>query len=166
MTDYLRVNDTLLSWNSCRFIIAVQPYRGIKSLDFSDSLDAPYVYGSRRDGKPIGTTSGKYTPGDIKLVTLRDTADDITTMLTALALTKGGLSYGDARFPITVQADEIIPSGVGVPVQTAMLETCRVIGVHDAHDEGSGELVTEFTLRALSITRNGKSLWSLARSVP
>jgi hypothetical protein len=167
MTDVLRVNDTIYSWNSCRFSIADMPYIGILSLDFADALDAPYVWGAKRSGRPLGTVSGKYTPQDVKLVTLRDTADDITTMLTALAVTTAlSSSYGKARFPVLLQVSEELPSGVGLPALTVLLDTCRIVGVHETQDEGTEKLVTEFTIKPLSISRNGKTLWALEDDLP
>lgn len=161
MTDLFRVNDTILSWNSCVFTIAEAPYNGLKSLDFADGIEAPLVHAGRRDGRPLGTPSGKYSVGDVKLVVLRDTAMALRVALTILGLG----SYGRARFPILCQASEPIPSGVGPPVHDVLIETCRIIGDHDAQDEGTGELVTEFTIRALQLTRNGMRLWDVTKSV-
>jgi hypothetical protein len=168
MADFVRVNDSIYSWNSCRFILGLTPYIGVKSLDFADSIDAPLVYAARRDGVPLGTPSGKYAVGDVKLVMLRDSADAWTSELALLAPAFGGLpgDVGVTRFPIVVQVSEVVPSLVGLPIQTSVLETCRIIGQHEAQDEGTGELVTEFTIRALQLTRNGKRLWSAARTLP
>lgn len=156
MTDIFRVNDTIFSDNSCTLLIDLDPYNGFKALDFEDSIEAPVQYGTRRDGRPLGTPSGKYVPGMAKLTLLRDSADRFTSYLSV----KGALSIGDARFNLTLQVFEPIPSGVGSPLLITMLETCRVLKIKETAGEA---LTTEFDIQPLQLTRNNKRLWSVVR---
>jgi hypothetical protein len=158
MTDIIRINNTIFSWNSCSFRILGIPFNGILGFDYEQKRERKVVYGMRRDGKPLGKTSGKYSVPSCSLKVLRDTADKITTLLTPLGLG----SYGDAEFPITCQYIEPI---IALPI-TVICTGCTIDGEKDSNAEGVEELVTEFEIGCLNITKNGKSLASIVRSIP
>lgn len=158
MPDVIRVNSTIFSWTSCRFLIDGQPWTGIVALDYEQKREKKVVYAAQQDGTPLGKTSGKYSVPSCSMKMLRDSADALTDYLTLTGLG----SYGDAEFTILVQAIEPV---IGAVPMTAILATCTIDGKKDGHEEGVDELLTEFEIGALSVTENGKQLWSLQRSL-
>lgn len=157
MTDIIRVNDTIYSWNSCSFKLEGVPYVGVLGFDYEQTRERKVVYAARRDGTPLGKTSGKYAVPSMTIKVLKDTWDLMSTQLTALGLG----SYGDADFVWIAQMVEL----GSLPV-TVVCSGCSITGVKAAHEEGVDELVVELTVTCLSIVENGKALFSLARSLP
>jgi hypothetical protein len=157
MTDIVRINNTILSWNSCSFKFDGIPYNGITGFDYDQKRERKVVHAAKRDGRPLGKTSGKYTVPTCTLTMLRDSADKLTTYLTA----KGLGSYGDAEFTLIAQYVE-----PGQPPITVIATACTIDGEKDTNQEGVDELVTEFTIGTLEIIKNGKRLASVLRSVP
>lgn len=162
MTDILRVNGIQVSWHETSFRINGLPYYGILALDYEQKRERKIVYGSKRNGLPLGRTAGKVSfTASMKM--LRASADQLTTMLTPL----GAGSYGDANFIISVQY--IIPVLPGNPPQppiTVILTDCTIDDKKDSNAEGVDEAVSEIELGVLGITENGKSIASLVRSIP
>ena len=159
MTDIIRVNNTILSWASCSVKFDGIPYNGITGIDYEEKRERAVVYGMRRDGTPLGKTSGKYSVPTCTISMLRDSADKLTTYLTA----KGLGSYGDAEFVTIVQYIEPVPGATPI---TVILSGCTVDGVKDANQEGADALTTELTIGVLSLTKNAKRLWSVIRGLP
>jgi hypothetical protein len=159
MTDIIRVNNTIVSATSCSWKFDGQPYEGITALNFSDKRERKTVHASRRDGRALGKTSGKYTVGDFSFTMLVDSFDRLTTYLTL----KGLGSYGDAEWTFIGQYIEPAPGSIPI---TAVIDGCTVDEVSDPYSEGIDEKVVDVTCSALSITRNGKRLWSVIRGVP
>ncbi len=157
MTDLLRINNTILSWNSCSFKFDSIPYNGILGFDFDEKRERKVVHAAKRDGRPLGKTSGKYSVPTCSLRMLRDSWDKLSTQLTL----KGLGSYGDAEFVVVCQYIEPFQTPI-----TVICAGCTVDGVKEANQEGVDELVTEIEIGCLSIIKNGKSLASLIRAVP
>jgi hypothetical protein len=157
MTDIIRVNNTIVSWNSFSFKIDGIPYTGITAFDYDQKRTRKVVYGAKRDGTPLGKTSGKYEVQPITLTMLRDSFDKLTTYLT----TKGLGSYGDAEFTFIAQYIEPLQ-----PPITVIGAGCTIDGDKDSNAEGTDELVTEVTIGCLRLLKNGKSLASITRAVP
>lgn len=157
MTDLLRINNTIFSWNSCSFRFDGVPYNGILGLDYEQKRERKVVHAARRDGRPLGKTSGKYTVPTFTLNMLRDSADKLTTQMTV----KGLGSYGDAEFVFVAQYIEPLQ----IPI-TVLCTGCTIDGEKDGNQEGVDELTTEFTIGCLSILKNGKSLASVVRGIP
>lgn len=158
MTDLTlrRVNDTILSWNSGLVKIDSDPFEGILEIDYEQTRERKVVYGLRRDGTPLGKTSGKYSVKNVMLKMLRDSADALTDYLTAQGLG----SYGDAEFSIQVEYAE--PGSIPIIV---VIDGCTIDGEKDGNTEGTDESTTEFTIGALTLTKNGKRLWSVQREL-
>lgn len=157
MTDILRVNNTIISWNSFSWKLDGIPYNGILGFDYEQKRERKVVYAAKRDGRPLGKTSGKYSVPTCTLTVLRDTWDKISTQLTL----KGLGSFGDAEFAFISQFIE--------PLQTPMTVIgtgCTIDGVKHTNQEGIDELVTEVTIGCLNLLENGKSLASLVRAIP
>lgn len=159
MTDVIRVNNTIYSWNSTAFKLDAIPYNGVLGLDYEQKRERKVVHAMKRDGRPLGKTAGKYTVPTCSLRVLRDTWDKISTYLTA----KGLGSYGDAEFVIIFQCIEPVP---GATPLTVIMTGCTIDGVKSVNQEGVDELVTELEIGCLSIVENGKQLASLVRAVP
>lgn len=160
MPDIIRINGTPVSWNSCSLLIDLVPYTGITAFDYGEKRDRKQVYGMRKDGTPMGKTSGKYSVTAPKITFLRSTFNSqFLPQMTALGLA----SYGDAEFPVQLSVSE--PDIVGIIPVTVTLGRCTVGEVSESHAEGIDELVTEVTLDAISLTRNGMRLWSVVRGL-
>lgn len=157
MTDIVRVNNTILSWNSFSWKADGIPYNGILGFDFEHKRERKVVHAAKRDGRPLGKTSGKYTVPTCTLTMLRDSADKFTSYLTL----KGLGSYGDAEFNFICQFIEPLQ-----PPITVIGRGCTIDGEKDTNQEGIDELVTEFTIGCLELIKNGKSLASVVRAVP
>jgi hypothetical protein len=166
VTDIIRIQDKIYSWQSCSFLLEMIPYNGIKAFEVSDEArEREPVHVMKKDGRPVGKPSGKYKPPKIKLTMLRDSAREVMMQLTALALTQGGGSYGSAEFSMQLQVAEPIPTGVGLPVDTTVAVGCTVDGVSETQDESTGELLTEFTIGTLGVSRNGMTLYDPTRAL-
>ncbi len=159
MSDIIRINDTIYSWNSCAFAVDLDPYVGILALNYEQKRERKVVYGAKRDGRPLGKTAGKYSVPDFSITMLRDSYDKLTTVLTA----KGLGSYGDAEFTFFAQYVEPV---LGATPIIIVAENCTIDGEKDVNAEGIDELVTEVQIGSLSLTRNGKRLWSVVRGIP
>ena len=159
MPDFVRINDTPYSWTSVSCKIGFIPFVGIQSVDFEQKRERKLVYVMRKDGAPVGMTSGKYTPPIISLKMLVESYEELTTALTAIGLG----SYGDAKFPFFLQYSE--PTLGAVPI-TIVGSGCAIIGEKDAPAEGNDELTVDVQIQTTTFLRNGKRMVSLVRSLP
>ena len=157
MTDILRVNNTIISWNSFSFKIDGIPWNGILAFDYEQKRERKVVYAAKRDGTPLGKTSGKYSVPSCSLTMLRDSFDKLTTILTL----KGLGSYGDAEFSFVAQYVEPLQAPI-----TVIGTGCTIDGDKDSNAEGTDELTTEVEIGCLRLLKNGKSLASLVRAIP
>jgi hypothetical protein len=160
----LRVNLGIYSWTSCVFKIDNQPTGpdgtswGLQSLDVSEKRERKKVRANRQDGRPIGRTSGRYEVDSVTMKFLKTGFEALTTYLAAQA--QG--SYGDVSFGLMIQIAEPIP---GAKPLLISLKDCTIDGVKDGHEEGIDELLDEVEVGCLSLTRNGKSLYSVIRGL-
>lgn len=155
--DILRVNRKRLSWNSLSLTYDGIPFgSGVLSIDYSQVRERKVVYGSRKSGKNVGTTSGKYsTSGSIKM--LRETGDIFKKFMTA----KGLGSIGDASVTIILQAVEI----PGSPL-TVVLSDVEIKEMKFSSAEGVDELVDEFVFNeGFDVLENGMTLASRVREI-
>lgn len=166
MAGQLRVNSALYSWTSCIFKVDNLPTApdgtpwDIVSLDFEEKRERKVVYSNRQDGRPRGKTSGKYS---VPSVTMKMLTAQHMKLLQYLALSTGTPSYGDAEFGILVQVAEPV---IGAQPITYSLKQVTIDDIKDGHEEGIDELVTEFELGVLNMSRNGLTLWSAIRGLP
>lgn len=156
--DLIRINNTIYSWQSCTFRIDGQSITGISDFSYEQKRERKVVHAAKKNGKPLGKTAGKYSVPSVSMKVLRDTAEFITNYLTI----KGLGSYGDAEFVLTAQYIEPVIGALPIIV---VIDGCTIDGEKDANSEGTDELVTEFEIGALGITKNGKSLASLIRGL-
>lgn len=160
MPDVVRIGHTIYSWTSTLHRFSGLPWEGIKSVDYSQKRERKVVHAARRDGRPLGKTSGKYT-AELKIKMLKDSANALKQDLSALGLG----SYGDAEFSYSLQVFEPQLLGTQLPI-VVLFETCTIDEEHDAYEEGVEELLTEFTIGTLQITENLMRLWSVVRGIP
>ena len=154
-----RLNDTRYSWNSVSNTYDGIPVgEGMLALDYTQTRERKVVYASRKSGKNVGVTSGKYsTAGSFKM--LRETAFQFETYLTV----KGLGSIGDASFTLITQASELEPGAVPLVVT---LSGCYIKEIKHSLAEGIDELVTEYTLNeGFDVTQNGMVLFSRIRDL-
>lgn len=163
MTDIVqtRLNGSPYSAASCSWNIALAPYVGITALNYEDKRERKLVYASRKAGTPLGMTAGKYSVGAVSITMLRSSFDILSTGLTILGLG----SFGDAVFPIVATYSEPAAQLQGVAPIVVMIDGCRITGVKESFAEGFDELLTDVEIMAMSITRNGKRLWSLVNGL-
>ena len=159
MDDIVRWNNLVISAKSCAFAINGVPIVGITALDYEDQLDAELVHGANKDGSPIGYTSGEYSISSFNIQFLKDVwMTRVQPLLAALSAAAGGPgSYGTATWPFTGQYQE------GPLVGTDLITGARVVKVKDSYSQGAGKLVTDCSLMALTIRRNGLTLFNPLR---
>lgn len=144
-----RINGTPYSWMSCAHFFNGLPYKGITASTFKETREVKLVHAAQQDGTPLGMTSGMYKVENVSFTLLRESAHMLMTDLTIL----GAGSYGDARFTYILQLFE---PGLQIPPAvptTTLITGCQITGVEEKQELGVDELVTEFTVQALSLTR-------------
>lgn len=164
MDDFFRLNNRILSAKSVLVTVSAVPYTGILAMDYGDNLESEDVHGMNRDGTPLGDTSGKYSVERFTMTFLKDVFQlKFQTQLVALSLAAGAFipTIGAARFPIMVQYSEF-----GQPPCIDVIGGARVLSTKDDVQEGTGKAVTVVGLKALSLSRNGITLYDRSRSIP
>jgi hypothetical protein len=159
MTDILqtRLNGTPFSNTSCSWLIAGAPYIGITAINYEEKRERALIHGQRKDGTPLGITSGKYSVGAVTMTMLTSTFQRLAEQLTILGLG----SYGDAIFPIIATYSETRASLAGEPPVIVDIQGCRITGIKNPHAEGFEGLMTEVEMMAMTLSRNGLRLWSV-----
>lgn len=162
MPGQLRLNNAIYSWEDCIFKFDNQQVTpggnpwNVVAVDFGDKRERKVVYSNRRSGRPRGRTRGKYS---VEPPTLKMLYAQGVELMNYLQQQGGGNSYGDTQFTMTVQVSTPLVAG-SVPI-TTILADCTIDGVKDdGVEEGIDELLYEFTLGSLSVTRNGLKLWA------
>lgn len=120
------------------------------------------MHGANRDGAPLGYTAGKYLPDDTVITMLADVFRlKFLPQISALSAAMGSPgSLAGARFPISCSYVE-----KPLPPSTDLLSGCRVVGAKDTYAEGAGVKLTEVTIKLLTISRNGITLFDRARGI-
>lgn len=160
MPDLVRVNNTVFSWTSSRFLVDGSPMEGFVACDYEQKRERKIVHAARQQGTPLGWTSGKYSVPTCKIRILKENSQAFKQQLLLNPTALG--SYGDAEFTMLIQAIE--PTIGSLPI-TVAAAPCAVIGEREAREEGIDELVDEYDLAVLEMSTNGLVLWSLQRLV-
>lgn len=142
------INGNRYDYTSIEIMVEGIPYRGIKSIDYEDSLDSAKQYGT--SARPLGRTRGKYDASGSLEIFLED-AVVLRTILAAVG--NGGM--GAANFTIVVAYAEI-----GSPIVVVKMLGCRVKKVAASHAQGNDGITEKWDLDVMDITRNGVSLLS------
>ncbi len=161
--NVFRLNRVPYSWVSCAHFFNGLPYKGLTATNFKETREVEVVHGAQQDGTPLGITGGIYKVENTSFTLLRDSANALLLDLTLL----GAGSYGDAEFTYTLQLFE--PTVPPSMPSTTIITGCRVIGVEEKQEQGSGKLVTEVSVQAMYVVRNiggiPTQLWSKVRSL-
>lgn len=168
----LRIGKKIFSWNSVKFRMANVASEKIRSIDWDQKITDELVYGARRDGTPLGVTSGKYEPGIAKLKMLVDewfgTGVLVGGYLSLLTLGKT-VGLADVEFDIQLQFFEEVVSatpGSSGGVITIYFPTCRLVGNTQSLSESTGASEVDLAIRVIDPPKtNGAQLPSLLRSV-
>ncbi len=153
----IRVNDTVISWESFSFKIDGFPIAGIVGVSYSDKRERKKVYANRKDGRALGRTAGKYS-ADMSFKILQEDDDALTDYLDL----KGLGSVGDAKFTAILQFSE---PEIGSSPITVIGSSCVISEGKESYDEGVDQNVVEYTLDVMALSRNGKQLWSYVRGI-
>lgn len=158
MDDFVRWNNNVVSARSCHFSLLAVPYFGFQTLDYEDELDVEIVGGNNRNGAPIGMTSGEYKVTGFSFGILKDVwIVKMLPQLAAISAAQGKFGSYGGEFTFTAQYQE------GPVVGTDMITGCRVVGSKTAYAKGTGAMVEEVKCAAMTIRRNGLTLFDQAR---
>jgi hypothetical protein len=164
--DAARLSGTLYSGKSCEFDLGFGELEGVVKFSGTQSRKRKLVYGSRRDGLPIGFTAGKYTPPELEFTVLAATGQLILEQQAAA----GNGSVGDAVQIITVSLYE--PDITTAGTITLSFPNCVTTDIKfDGYDEDSEETYTVLTYATLGVTQSADGgatplvLYSVQRSV-
>lgn len=152
-TDYPYINGTAFEGASVKIKLFGAYWRGMQGISYGDALEPNYVY-ELGSVAPIAMTRGQYKPEDISIEIIRERADAIRSAAGAQAskLRVGG--YGIVPFAIYVHYDE--PGNTAV---TDVITGARIIKVANDPKVGAEALQEKWTVRSLSLSRNGLFLY-------
>lgn len=158
IVDVVRVNNSIWSYHSARFLIDGNPTEGIVALDFEDELEPRIIESNLQDGLPLGMSGGRYRVGLFPMRMLSDSAVALKRYLATKGTTTEGIGSYSATFDLGVQlagrdAADLKPS-------TTALVSCRIVAEAQELEEGIDEALTEFRVACLGITRDGVSLYN------
>jgi hypothetical protein len=156
LINVVRLNNTIYSWGSMIFRIDGQAKRGLVAADWEQVRERKLVHDNAPNQKPVGKTIGRYEVKSLSMKLLTDEWDALTTYLT----TTGLGSYGDAEFTFMIQSNEL-----GLAPLTVIGTGCNITSEKEATEEGIEENLTEIGITCMSLTRNGKRLWSVAKDI-
>lgn len=139
-SDYYSFSDVEFRFNGLFFV-------GIKSINYSDTLERNNVYGSAR--KPLGQSSGHYSAkGDVEFY--KPAFDLLVTTISALGLAFGG--WRQISFTVTVSYGT---PGLSLPVTTDLITGVRLTDCEASQSEGSDALTRKLTMFPQEIQWNG-----------
>jgi hypothetical protein len=151
MPDVVRVNDATFAWQSTRTKFDGELFESVTAFSYDNKLETSVIHGQLRSGAPIARTSGKWTPPEVKVTMLAESAD---ALCATMAIKSGQGSYGAYRFNTVFQAFEI-----GLPPMNLFIGRCRIIGVSKSFQEGPDGLKKDITLAPMSIVENGFTIY-------
>jgi hypothetical protein len=151
MGDQARVNGILMGWSSLKLKIEGEPFTGIKSIDYGDSVEQAFAYGMGRHYAPRGRTRGKYVPDPLVIEAFEASAGEIMSMLANKA---GARGLSNVPVTITIQYIEKDES----PVTVEALE-CTFVKNEVALAEGPDPSTRKVTFQPMRYLRNGVALY-------
>ena len=158
-SDEIRQQGTIYSGKSCLFDFGFDYVEGCMKAATEAKRERKLVPGSRRDGRPLGFTAGKFVPGTFKFALLSTTASMLNEYLGAQSLG----SITDTIFQPTVQLYE--PDKLAdVPI-TVRFVNAVITSWAENYDEGIDETVTEYEAMFIDVQRNNFLFWSAMRNI-
>lgn len=153
----LLANGTAYSWPDHIFKINGARYVGLTALSYSEKRDRATVHAAKRDGTPMGMTTGKYEVESVSLTMLKASAILLKTTLALLGLG----SYGDPPFALSVTAVQNPVAGVlPLPPVEVTIWGCHLIGNQNDLSEGTDASPVVLPIKALWVRENGLSLFA------
>jgi hypothetical protein len=149
--DELRVNGNLIGWGSHLMKVDGERVIGVLSVAWDQARERVYGYGMNRAHAPIGATSGKYTPGVLKMGMYKHTATALRARFASLA--DDGVSYGNPRVPIFLQYVE------GDHTTTVEFEDCAITKDGGSDEENPDPTKEEWELQVMRIKVDGLTLY-------
>lgn len=148
--EYPFINGNAFEGASVKIKLLGKYWRGIQSITYGDALEPNHVY-ELGSPAPIAMTRGQYKPDDIALEILRERADAIRAAAKQAA---GKVGWGMLHFQIVVHYDE--PGNTPI---TDVIIGSRVTKVGNDAKAGADALIEKWTLKPLSLKRNGTYLY-------
>jgi hypothetical protein len=163
--DSSRLQGLAFTGMSCLFTVTtaggnqLANLEGVMGQGYEEKRTRPIIYGSRRDGRPLGKGAGRYEPGMLTMDVEEATADLITDALASES--DDDSSFGDVDFDVQIQLYE--PSKqVGL---IAMNFTgCNVDSEKGDYPNTPDGLKKSFGFSFLAKFGNGKTLFSQTRT--
>lgn len=159
MADQIRINGNIVSWGSITLRIDDEIFTGFTSLSYADKRERTKVYGMGKHHAPRARTRGKYSIEPVKLKGPKSTIHALRTKLASKS--QDGNSYGDWEFPINAQYVE-----PGEPAMYVDIERCVYVGTSSSEEENPDPLMEEIEIDAMSIRRNGQTLFDGSGGAP
>lgn len=158
LVDAVRIGRTTWGWSSVIFSIDGSPCEGLVSADWEEQLELRVVASNVQDGPPLGMSGGRYQVGRFPIRVLTDTARALKKYLTAKAVASASSSFMQGVFDASIQL-----SGLDAPdalPSTTVFSSCRIVGEKRVVEEGTGVVVTEFSIACLAIDSDGSTVFS------
>lgn len=159
MSDVIRVNGNEMSWGSIKVKVGNELITGFTEISYGDKRERVKGYGMGRHHAPRSRTSGKYTVDPVKLKGYKASVQALRAALAAQAA--DGKSYGNVEAQIIVQAIETDETPLNVEINR-----CVVASDASSHTESADPLMDDLELDAMSIRRNGLSLFDATEGAP
>jgi hypothetical protein len=159
----LRIGKKIFSWNSVGCRMAGLKTEKLTSIDFDEKVTAELVYGSRPDGTPLDSTSGKFEPGTVTIKMLLDGWHGNGLLVPGfekLIALGGAVGLTDTEWDLDLQFFEPL-----VGVVDIYFPALRVMGRKGGHAIAtSGSEVEISCMNLQPIRANGVQLASVIRS--
>jgi len=152
MGDQVRIQGNPHDWGSTIFRIASERYFGITSIGWGEKRNRKPVSGSGRSRVPRGETNGKYEAGTLKVKGEKACILQIKKDLAMLS--RGGLSYGSPKVPITLQYVEY-----GEEPITEAFFNCAFISQDNQNEDSEENITDEVEFYFRNHTTNGMHLY-------
>jgi len=156
----VRINNRVYDWGSVVFYIAgirCGEDSGIQEISWGQKRTRTAVRGMGRSRRPAAKTGGNYECNPVKLTCLTDAQRAIIEQIAQQA--QDGVSYGDVDdFAMSLQLVED-----GLDTVTYDWQGCSIDEEEGSASESSADpLKAPLTIQPLTMTTNGKSLYSQA----
>lgn len=156
MSDSARVNGVQYGWSSIKFKIDGEPFSGVKSIDYSESVEQAMAYGLGKHFAPRGRTRGKYTPEPLVVEVFTATATEIMTLIAQRA---GARGLSSVPLNITIQ---LIEPDEGVLTIECLDATFVKTEVGLA--EGPDPITKKLTFQPMRYKHNGRTLYDTSEA--
>ena len=160
--SFTLVNRARYGWNSSIYRINNLPMTGIVKVGFKQKLEQENTYANDNRGTPVGFVYGNYSVDGFTLSFLKSDSQAFTNYLASLDPARGG--FIGTPFTFSAQCSEPMTPGALPILITA--KTCRITEKEDAYEPGAKALVDVFTIMALTMIEDGKTLFDGSRNNP